>query len=196
MFSTAFHAYQRHASDFDELQPISCTGRDTWGTCSLSLIDALDTLLIMGNLSEFSRVADLLVQTQNFDRDLNVSVFETNIRVVGGLLAAHLLSHRALDPLPPGWPCSGPLLSLAEDVARRLLPAFKTKTGMPYGTVNLRCVCRFSLTCSARRVVLLLMILYATVCVTRFPNRCSRQTRCTLWGDGDYMLRGCRDVCR
>jgi ER degradation enhancer, mannosidase alpha-like 2 len=25
-----------------------------------------------------------------------------------------------------------------EDVAKRLLPAFDTKTGMPYGTVNLR----------------------------------------------------------
>ncbi|XP_071452401.1 ER degradation-enhancing alpha-mannosidase-like protein 2 isoform X2 [Hetaerina americana] len=38
----------------------------------------------------------------------------------------------------PGWPCNGPLLRLAEDVARRLLAAFDTATGMPYGTVNLR----------------------------------------------------------
>lgn len=138
MFNTAFDAYQSHASDFDELQPISCTGRDTWGTCSLSLIDALDTMLLMGNLSEFGRVSDLLIRTQDFDRDVNVSVFETNIRVVGGLLSAHLLSHLAPDPLPPNWPCSGPLLQLAEDVARRLLPAFHTQTGMPYGTVNLK----------------------------------------------------------
>ena len=36
------------------------------------------------------------------------------------------------------WPCDGPLLRLAEDVGRRLLPAFDTPTGMPYGTVNLR----------------------------------------------------------
>lgn len=36
------------------------------------------------------------------------------------------------------WPCNGPLLRLAEDVAKRLLPAFDTATGMPYGTVNLR----------------------------------------------------------
>lgn len=38
----------------------------------------------------------------------------------------------------PGWPCSGPLLDLAENMARRLLPAFDTPTGMPYGTINLR----------------------------------------------------------
>ena len=139
MFAAAFAAYQQHASDFDELQPISCTGRDTWGTCSLSLIDSLDTLLLMGNLSEFERVSQL-VQRQSFDRDVNVSVFETNIRVVGGLLSAHLLLHRSTQPVPEGWPCAGPLLHLAEDVARRLLPAFQTATGMPYGTVNLRYV--------------------------------------------------------
>ena len=45
---------------------------------------------------------------------------------------------RAGAPLEPGWPCNGPLLRLAEDAATRLLPAFDTATGMPYGTVNLR----------------------------------------------------------
>ena len=66
-------------------------------------------------------------------------MFETNIRIVGGLLSAHLLARRAgVAPLPPGWPCAGPLLRLAEDAAKRLLPAFDTATGMPYGTINLR----------------------------------------------------------
>jgi hypothetical protein len=46
--------------------------------------------------------------------------------------------HRAGVAVEPGWPCNGPLLRLAEDVARRLLAAFDTATGMPYGTVNLR----------------------------------------------------------
>lgn len=45
---------------------------------------------------------------------------------------------RAGVDLEPGWPCNGPLLRLAEDVARRLLAAFDTPSGMPYGTVNLR----------------------------------------------------------
>lgn len=39
---------------------------------------------------------------------------------------------RAGMDLEPGWPCNGPLLRLAEDVARRLLPAFDTKTGMQF----------------------------------------------------------------
>ena len=67
-----------------------------------------------------------------------MSVFETNIRIVGGLLSAHLVARKAGVKLEPGWPCNGPLLALAEDVAKRLLPAFDTPTGMPYGTVNLR----------------------------------------------------------
>ncbi|KAL5112524.1 ER degradation-enhancing alpha-mannosidase-like protein 2 [Taenia crassiceps] len=39
--------------------------------------------------------------------------------------------------LEPGWPCHGRLLALAERFASKLLPAFNTPTGMPYGTVNL-----------------------------------------------------------
>lgn len=45
---------------------------------------------------------------------------------------------RAGIKLEPGWPCNGPLLRLAEDVAKRLIVAFDTNTGMPYGTINLR----------------------------------------------------------
>ena len=101
----------------------------------------------------------------NFDMDLEVSVFETNIRVIGGLLSAHLLSYRYFESTPNGedfcpgcnminnngkifrvglenlhaeWPLKGHLLKLAIDLADRLLPAFESKTGMPYGTVNLR----------------------------------------------------------
>lgn len=92
----------------------------------------------MGNYSEFRRVVNLLKEKKNFDADINVSVFETNIRIVGGLLSAHLMLNKAGAELEPGWPCNGPLLRLAEDVAKRLLPAFNTRTGMPYGTVNLR----------------------------------------------------------
>ena len=64
----------------------------------------------------------------------------------------------SLIKLNPDWPCDGPLLKLAVDVANRLLPglydagqqivilciilisylAFETATGLPYGTVNLR----------------------------------------------------------
>ncbi|XP_069808412.1 ER degradation-enhancing alpha-mannosidase-like protein 2 isoform X1 [Dendropsophus ebraccatus] len=137
MFYHAYNNYLDNAFPYDELRPLTCDGQDTWGSFSLTLIDALDTLLIIGNVSEFHRVVNVLQDTVDFDIDVNASVFETNIRVVGGLLSAHLLSKKAGLELEPGWPCSGPLLRMAEDAARKLLPAFDTQTGMPFGTVNL-----------------------------------------------------------
>ena len=35
---------------------------------------------VLGNTSEFQRITNLLEQTLDFDMDINVSVFETNIR--------------------------------------------------------------------------------------------------------------------
>lgn len=47
-------------------------------------------------------------------------------------MSAHLFSKKAKLEVEEGWPCSGPLLRLAESVARRLLPAFQTATGTYY----------------------------------------------------------------
>ena len=44
--------------------------------------------------------------------------------VIGGLLSAHLLAPRAGVTVEEGWPCQGPLLRLAVDVAERLLPGW------------------------------------------------------------------------
>ncbi|XP_078274904.1 ER degradation-enhancing alpha-mannosidase-like protein 2 isoform X2 [Rhinoraja longicauda] len=137
MFYHAYNNYLDNAFPYDELRPLTCDGQDTWGSFSLTLIDALDTLLVLGNVTEFQRVVHILQDGMNFDIDVNASVFETNIRVVGGLLSAHLLSREGGIVLEPGWPCAGPLLRLAEEAARKLLPAFQTPTGMPFGTVNL-----------------------------------------------------------
>ena len=53
----------------------------------------------MGNHTEFRRAVEIVClhyEAKLFDMDVNVSVFETTIRVLGGLLAAHLM---AIDPL-------------------------------------------------------------------------------------------------
>uniref|UniRef100_A0A5S6QM49 alpha-1,2-Mannosidase n=1 Tax=Trichuris muris TaxID=70415 RepID=A0A5S6QM49_TRIMR len=152
IFNTAYESYINFAYPYDELKPISCQGMNTWGSFSLSLIDALDTLIIMGNDTEFKRVADIIIHEFNTTANVNVSVFETNIRVIGGLLSAHILSSSAHSKPMEGWPCDGPILRLAEKVASRLLPAFRTATGMPYGTVNLHhgvCKNETTITCTA-----------------------------------------------
>ena len=55
-------------------------GQNTWTNLQLTIIDSLDTLVIMKNYTEFNRLVKYLIENVNFDYDLNVSVFETNIR--------------------------------------------------------------------------------------------------------------------
>ena len=66
---------------------------------SLTLVDALDTLAVMGNDTEFRRVAQVLIDSLNFSRDINVSVFETNIR---GNFFSILITNFVNDPLSLG----------------------------------------------------------------------------------------------
>eukprot|EP00026_Physarum_polycephalum_P005039 Phypoly_transcript_05065.p1 GENE.Phypoly_transcript_05065~~Phypoly_transcript_05065.p1 ORF type:complete len:337 (+),score=28.38 Phypoly_transcript_05065:86-1096(+) len=132
MFYHAYDSYMLHAFPKDELKPISCGGEDTLGGYSLTLIDALDTLVVMGNHSEFEKAVKWISGHLNFNINLPVSVFETSIRILGGLLSAHLAASRIIENY------DGELLDMALDVGERLLPAFDTPTGLPYGTVNLR----------------------------------------------------------
>ena len=46
----------------------------------MTLIDSLDMLAVVGNYTEFRRVAKMILDSANFDIDINASVFETNIR--------------------------------------------------------------------------------------------------------------------
>jgi mannosidase alpha-like ER degradation enhancer 2 len=136
MFYHAYDNYMLHAFPHDELLPLSCHYVDNFGSYALTLIDSLDMLAVLGNRTEFTRAVGLLKEHLSFDSDTVISVFETNIRVMGGLLSAHLL---ALDPslhLMPTY--DGCLLEMALDLGKRLLPAFDTPTGLPYGSVNLR----------------------------------------------------------
>ena len=83
----------------------------------------------MGDLDEFERGVKLVIENVSFDRDVVVSVFETNIRVVGGLLAAHTLAELLHDRMNRMSWYQGELLNMALDVGYRLLPAFNSTTG-------------------------------------------------------------------
>jgi hypothetical protein len=52
--------------------------------------------------SLFFRVYNLVAERSSFDANINVSVFETNIRIVGGLISAHLMARRAGVQLEQG----------------------------------------------------------------------------------------------
>lgn len=128
-----YGAYARMAFGRDELAPVSGEGRDDFGGIGATLIDSLDTLWIMGLREEFHEAVKKLKEPDSGLRRAasgalarDVSVFETNIRVVGGLLSAYDLSG------------DGELLQIAEAMASRLEPAFNTPTGVPRSFVNLK----------------------------------------------------------
>lgn len=150
MFYHAYNAYMANAYPADELMPLSCKGRykgitpsrgdldDTLGNFSLTLIDSLDTLVVLGDLEEFEHAVRLVIRDVKLNNDIVVSVFETNIRVLGGLLSAHVLVEylqTQFDFMP--W-YRNDLLGMAGEIADRILPAFNTTTGIPHARVNLR----------------------------------------------------------
>jgi hypothetical protein len=127
-FLHAWHAYQRLAAGHDELNPVSRTVHDWYppAVVYMTSIDALDTMLLMGLRDDASDTEALLFHQLSFDKDVSVQVFEVNIRILGGLLSGYQMTGERR------------FLTLAEDLGRRLLPAFRSPTGMPYRFVNLR----------------------------------------------------------
>ena len=93
-------------------------------------------LAIIGDYPEFRRAVKLVIRDVSFDKDVVVSVFESTIRVLGGLLSAHQLASDPVYAIMPEY--NGELLELANELGWRLLPAFNTTTGLPYHRVHLQ----------------------------------------------------------
>lgn len=123
--------YRRHAFGSDEYYPISKTSKNMTeeGPLGWMIIDALDTLMIM-DLDDYVAEARDFVSHINYDIDNTVSVFETTIRMLGGLLSAYYLSGDQL------------YLDKAIDLGDRLMFAFDTPTKVPPPGVNLGMACR------------------------------------------------------
>ena len=129
-FRWAWGNYHDKAWGKDEINPVSGTSRSFFiegHDLGLSCVEALDTLWLMGLDKEFQQGVDWVKANLDFDIDGDAQVFETNIRLVGGLLSAHLACG---DPL---------LLHKARDLADRLMKAFEASPhGLPYRFVNLK----------------------------------------------------------
>ncbi|KVI05842.1 Glycoside hydrolase, family 47 [Cynara cardunculus var. scolymus] len=132
----AWTSYEKYAWGHDELQskplkavffgqPQSKNGVDSFGGLGATLIDSLDTLYIMGLHEQFQKAREWVVTSLDFNKNYDASVFETTIRVVGGLLSAYDLSGDNV------------FLEKAKDIADRLLPAWDTPSGIPYNIINL-----------------------------------------------------------
>ncbi|KAH8241362.1 hypothetical protein KR032_011057 [Drosophila birchii] len=128
MMKHAWHNYKRYAWGQNELRPLS--RRFHWGSIfrnlnlGVTIVDGLDTLYIMGLEKEYREGRDWIEREFSLDDiDEELNVFETNIRLIGGMLALYAFTGDQLYK------------ERAQYIANKLLPAFETPTGIPYGLV-------------------------------------------------------------
>ncbi|XP_036894823.1 mannosyl-oligosaccharide 1,2-alpha-mannosidase IB isoform X2 [Sturnira hondurensis] len=130
MMKHAWDNYRMYGWGHNELRPIAKKGHSTniFGSSQMgaTIVDALDTLYIMGLHDEFRDGQKWIEDNLDFSVNSEVSVFEVNIRFIGGLLAAYYLSGEEIFKIK------------AVQLAEKLLPAFNTPTGIPWAMVNLK----------------------------------------------------------
>jgi len=129
MMKSAWRGYSRYAWGENELNPKAKKGHSAsvFGKTKMgaTLVDALDTLMIMNLTAEVAQARDWIEKELQFTGSTYVSVFEVTIRFVGGLLSAYAISGDEL------------YRDKAYMLAQKLLPAFSTPTGIPMAQVNL-----------------------------------------------------------
>lgn len=126
-FLHAWNGYKQYAWGHDDLKPLSKGFKDWYAEPLLmSPVDALDTMIVMGFRDEADKTREYIAANLSFDKDISVKNFEITIRLLGGLLSSYQLTGDKR------------LLNLADDLGRRLLPAFDSPTGIPYMFVNLK----------------------------------------------------------
>ncbi|KAJ6559175.1 glycoside hydrolase [Mycena vulgaris] len=127
-FQHAWLAYERDAMGDDEYHPISHEGTNLTaaGGIGYTVVDSIDTMLLMGLHQEYSRAREWVANKMSFDRNATFNTFETTIRVLGGLLSAYHFSGE--DPI---------YLEKAIELADRIIPVFNTPSGLPLTNINL-----------------------------------------------------------
>ena len=134
-FVRAWQGYKTHAWGADELRPVSCTRSNPFNGWGATIVDSLDTLLVMGLHNEYdiarNHVHDIDFHYVGGSRsaygqaDGRVPVFETAIRYLGGLLSAYDLSGDVL------------MKERAEELAQLIMPSFETLSGLPIGRMRI-----------------------------------------------------------
>ena len=133
-FLHSWEGYKKLAWGHDELRPVSEKAQDNFNGWGATIVDALDTLLVMDLPVEYDyarqHVRDIDFHLIGGGRsaygsaDGRIPVFETSIRYLGGFLSAYDLSGDTL------------MRDRAEELAQLILPAFDTPTGLAVGRIR------------------------------------------------------------
>ncbi|CDF32088.1 mannosyl-oligosaccharide 1,2-alpha-mannosidase [Chondrus crispus] len=125
----AWDAYVAGAWGQDTLRPLTGDGLDTLGGMGASIVEALGTLYIMRLDSRYAKAREWVEKELHFDNvEGFVNVHEVTTRILGGLISAYQLTADLM------------FLQKAEDLGRRLSPAFSTLNGVPYPRCRLSAV--------------------------------------------------------
>ncbi|KAF6773132.1 hypothetical protein AHF37_07613 [Paragonimus kellicotti] len=120
----SWKAYTQCAWGKDEVKPLSCTGTE-WMQSLLTMIDALDTFWIMDLNLEYTQIRHWISYRLHFNTNNDhINVFETTIRILGGLLSAYTLSQDEM------------FLNKAKLLGSILIKAFKNNSALPMTDLN------------------------------------------------------------
>lgn len=120
----SWNGYKKFAWGHDNLKPMTQTYTE-WFELGLTIIDAIDTLYIANMQEEYEEAKEWVTTSLNLDVNRDVNLFETTIRVLGGLLSIYHLSGEDI------------FLAKAIELGNRLMPCFDSPSHIPYSDVNL-----------------------------------------------------------
>lgn len=136
-FKFAWDGYRNYCFGEDELLPVTNTcgnSRNGWGATA---IDALSTALVMQIEPVVDDILDF-IPTVDFTRaEDSVSLFETTIRYLAGMLSAYDLLQGPLASLASNASIVEEILVQAKSLADTLKYAFDTPSGVPYNNLLL-----------------------------------------------------------
>ncbi|RAH50276.1 glycoside hydrolase family 47 protein [Aspergillus brunneoviolaceus CBS 621.78] len=136
-FSHAWDGYYQYAFPHDELHPVSNgygDSRNGWGA---SAVDALSTAVIMRNATIVNQILDHVAKIDYSSTSSTVSLFETTIRYLGGMLSGYdLLKGPAADLVDDSSKVDT-LLTQSKNLGDVLKFAFDTPSGVPYNNLNI-----------------------------------------------------------
>lgn len=111
--------YKQYAWGHDELLPLTKAGLDNNGHVGMTLVESLDTLWLLDMKDEFDEAVNWITSYMEIDSRDEVSVYEYNVRLLGGLLSAYELSKKEV------------LLEKAIEVGNLILKAFDSRSAFP-----------------------------------------------------------------
>ncbi|KAJ3315345.1 hypothetical protein HDV04_003738 [Boothiomyces sp. JEL0838] len=122
-FRHAWKGYKDSAWGYDELLPISKQGSN-WFKMGCTIIDALDTALIMEQDDIYFDAKHWIESDLKYDGDGDSNVFEITIRVLGGLLSTYTFTEEQA------------FLDKAIELADILLIAFESPSKIPFSSID------------------------------------------------------------